>query len=159
MNSLNATTAPLTTVLRQVALDIASAQKALDEFAQAQAQAQAQVQAQVPAVSGGLDPDLVDADLVAPIAPPIAFFFPEVELDLSLAFSVTRFEGRNTLAVAPANPVSNGFFQSASFSSRLRAKIAPRALVQSLSDSPAPLPISPLPNAPSAIPKPPSPNP
>ena len=134
MNSLDATTAPLTTVLRQVALDIAGAQKALDEFAQAQVQ--------VPAIPVGLDPDLVDTDLVDSIAPPIAFFFPEVELDLSLAFSVTRFEGRNTLAVAPANPVSNGFFQSASFSSRLRAKIAPRALAP-LPSSP-PLPPSPL---------------
>jgi hypothetical protein len=131
MNSLDATTAPLTTVLRQVALDIAAAQQALDKFAQAQ----------VAAAPTGLDPDLVD-----PIAPPIAFFFPELELDLSLAFSVTRLEGRNTLAVAPANPVSNGFFQSASFSSRLRAKIAPRALMQPLPGSPTPLPEPPAPN-------------
>jgi hypothetical protein len=98
--------APLTAMLRQVALDVAEAQRALDAFAEAQSAANP------------------EADL-----PAVAFCFPEVELDLQIGFSVTRAAGQQALAVIPSNPSSRGFFQTASFSSRLRARIAPRALL------------------------------
>lgn len=107
-NLLEATAAPLTQVLHQVALDVAEAQAALDRHAETRI-------AQV---------DEIESPLNA-----IAFYFPDVELDLQLAFSMTRFEGKQTLAVAPANPTANGFFRLGSFSSHLRARIAPRAAI------------------------------
>lgn len=100
------TVAPLTDMLRQVALDIAGAQAALDAFAEAQAASAAEAGA---------------------VLPSMAFYFPEVELDLRLGFTLTRFAGRQQLSVTPANPTASGFFSSISFSSRLRARIAPRA--------------------------------
>ncbi|MBC8159625.1 MAG: hypothetical protein H7Z42_00275 [Roseiflexaceae bacterium] len=101
-----ATTAPLTDMLRQIALDIAQAQAALDAFAEAQA---------------------AGAPEAGAVLPALAFYFPEIEVDLRLGFTLTRFEGRQTLSVTPANPTASGFFKSTSFSSRLRARIAPRA--------------------------------
>lgn len=100
--------APLTAVLRRLAIDIVEAQKTLDAMAEAQAQE---------AIEQGAS------------LPPLAFYFPDIEIDLQMAFSVTSFQGAATLSVAPANPVAAGFFQTASFSSRLRVRIAPRAVL------------------------------
>jgi len=100
------TAAPLTDMLRQVALDIAQAQAALDAFAELQA---------------------ASASEAGAVLPSLAFYFPEVELDLRLGFTLTRFAEQQTLSVTPANPTASGFFTSTSFSSRLRARIAPRA--------------------------------
>ncbi|MCU0491006.1 MAG: hypothetical protein MUD01_05440 [Chloroflexaceae bacterium] len=106
--TLRPTAAPLTEMLRQVALDIAEAQNALDAHA----------------VATKTERDQSGNDL-----PVVSFFFPEIELDLSLAFTLARVEGQGRLDVTPANPTGSGFFQSSSFSSRLRARIAPLALV------------------------------
>jgi hypothetical protein len=100
--------APLTAVLKRLAIDIVEAQKTLDALAEAQAKE---------AIEQGAS------------LPPLAFYFPDIELDLQMAFSVTSFQGATTLSVAPANPAAGGFFQTASFSSRLRARIAPRAML------------------------------
>lgn len=100
--------APLTAVLKRLAIDIVEAQKTLDALAEAQAKE---------AIEQGAS------------LPPLAFYFPDVELDLQMAFSVTNFQGATTLSVTPSNPVASGFFQTASFSSRLRARIAPRAVL------------------------------
>jgi len=105
---LEVVAAPLTAVLRRVAIDIVEAQATLDALAEAQAK---------------------EASERGATLPPLAFYFPEIELDLQMAFSVTRVQGATTLTVAPANPASSGFFQTASFSSRLRARIAPRAVL------------------------------
>lgn len=99
------TAAPLTDVLRQLALDIAQAQAALDLEAEAQ---------------------MSNADERESPLPPLAFFFPELEVDLCIAFSLARFQQAKRLVVAPADPQTSGFFQTISFSSRLRARIAPR---------------------------------
>jgi hypothetical protein len=101
-------TAALTDMLRQIALDIADAQRALDQHAEAALQ-----QAQ-------------QNDEALPV---VAFHFPQIEVDLQLAFTFTRSANRNILSVTPANPTSGGFFQRTSFSSRIRASIAPRAVL------------------------------
>lgn len=100
-----ATVAPLTEMLQQIALDIAQAQTALDAYANAQVAGMPEAGAALPA---------------------LAFYFPEIEVDLQLGFTLTQFQGKATLSVTPANPTVNGFFRSASFSSRIRARIAPR---------------------------------
>lgn len=95
-------------MLTRLALDIVEAQAAMDTRAEAQA-------VEVSENGGPL--------------PPIAFYFPEVEINLALAFTVTQNAKGASLAVLPVNPTLGGFFQSTSFSSRLRAVIAPRALL------------------------------
>lgn len=119
--AIQANVATLTDMLRQVALDVVAAQAALDAEAERRAS---------------------DAFEDGSTLPVLSFYFPEIELDLQLAFSVTQFQGSIRLGVTPANPTSNAFYQSASFSSRLRAKIAPRAALVPLSTEQLPSPDS-----------------
>jgi hypothetical protein len=97
-----ATAAPLTAMLRRLALDVAEAQAALDRRVEEQAESN-------------------------PALPPLSFYFPEVQVDLAIALSFGRIQGRTALSATPANPASAGFFRAASFNSRLRARIAPLA--------------------------------
>jgi hypothetical protein len=112
---LQATAASLGAVLRQLALDIVEAQVALDRHAEERA---------------------ADVSENGSPLPALAFFFPEVLVDLTVAMTVSRIRGASTLAVTPANPVSSGFFQASSFSSRVRATIAPRSLLVPISGEP-----------------------
>jgi DNA-binding XRE family transcriptional regulator len=108
IHPLHLTAAPLTQVLYQLALDIAQAQAALDLEAENQAQS------------------AVNRDSYLPT---IAFCFSDIELELSLAFTIAKSASQTMLAVTPANVSSNSFFRATSFGSTLRAKIAPRSLL------------------------------
>lgn len=112
---LRATAAPLGAMLRQMALDVAEAQAALDRHAEERA---------------------AEASENGSPLPALAFYFPEVEVEARIAMTFSRFRGAGTLAVTPANPATRGFFQSSSFSSRVRATIAPRSLLVPVSPQP-----------------------
>ena len=100
--SASATTS-LTMLMQQTALGIAEAQTALDAYSQAQLSER--------------DPDSS--------LPVLAFGFADVEVDLQFAISTVRVAGVQRLGVLPLSPLGQGFFRTATFSSRLRARIAP----------------------------------
>lgn len=110
---LSVTVASLPAVLQHLALAVAKAQTALDEYANQQAE---------------------QASKDEKVLPPVAFYFAELEVDLCLAFHLTKTgkDGAAELIVAPANPISTGFFESTSFNSHICARIAPRILFSSL---------------------------
>lgn len=98
----------LAALLGRLALDLAEAQAALDAQAEAEAARR--------------------AETASPL-PTLAFYFPRVEVELRLAITLTRRGNSIGLTVMPANPLVAGFFQTASFSSSLRAVIAPRVVL------------------------------
>ena len=100
----------LAALLGRLALDLVEAQAALDAQAEAEAARRAETESSLPT---------------------LAFYFPRVEVDLRLAITLTRRVNGIGLTVMPANPTVAGFFQTASFSSSLRAVIAPRAVMLS----------------------------
>jgi hypothetical protein len=100
----------LAALLGRLALDLAEAQAALDAQAEAEAARRAETESPLPT---------------------LAFYFPRVEVELRIAITLTRRGNGIGLAVMPANPKLAGFFQTASFSSSLRAVIAPRSVLLS----------------------------
>jgi len=100
----------LAALLGRLALDLAEAQTALDAQAEAEAARRAQTASPLPT---------------------LAFYFPRVEVELRIAITLMRRGNSIGLAVMPANPLVAGFFQTASFSSSLRAVIAPGAMLLS----------------------------
>jgi hypothetical protein len=100
----------LAALIGRLALDLAEAQAALDAQAEAEAARRAETES---------------------LLPTLAFYFPRVEVELRIAITLTRRGNGIGLAVMPANPTVAGFFQTASFSSSLRAVIAPRAVLLS----------------------------
>ncbi len=98
----------LAALFGRLAPDLGEAQAALDAQAEAETARRAETESPLPT---------------------LAFYFPRVEVELRIAITLTRRGNGIGLAVMPANPLVAGFFQTASFSSSLRAVIAPRAVL------------------------------
>jgi hypothetical protein len=98
-----AASVPLGDLLGRLGRDVVAAQAALDEDARARAERSAEK---------------------TPVIAPLAFFYPEVSVDLAVAFGVGAGRGVRALVAAPANPANIGLFGAASFGGRVRVRIA-----------------------------------
>lgn len=102
-NPLSGAAVPLSDLLGRLGRDVAAAQSALDEDARARA---------------------VRCPDERPVVAPIAFFYPEISVDLAVAFDLAPGRGSRALVVAPASPAEAALFGAGGFGGRVCVRIA-----------------------------------